>query len=129
MFFGAVLVKDLHVIYSKSCFTRAFDADWSVEEINERFAIRVAVLFEVNNQPVKGSYTFGDRFPNPYIAKQYLEKYKKTHRTLFYSPKKPGFCALERVFPWKRLFYCVILLGISVYFWILQRRLVARGFL
>lgn len=65
-------------------------------------------------------------YKNIWVANKVIDSFKENESLVWYSPREPQLGTLYKVFPYKRLFSTVILLGIFLYFCLLSRYMLKR---
>jgi len=98
---------------------------WSVEKNgSSKFALKASYIFEVEGKKLSGETTFKNPFfLNPESAKAEGKKWACQSWSTWYSPTRPSFSSLERIFPYKSLLQAIISFVVFIYFFILKKYL------
>lgn len=93
---------------------------WSVEQKKtDQFAVLAHYSFEYEDKEYVGAMTTGSFYPNPWAANRAIEKFSEQRWSVWINPKHPNKAVFQKKFPYKSAFSAVILLGLSIYFFIL----------
>jgi len=118
LYMGVNFFIDLHRYFQLSLDTKAQFDNWEIEEVRSGKYIVVA-----SYQYKVGDATYHQRtritktvYPNKYLAKEHLEKWKGSQNWVWVNPKNPHQSGLFRSFPMKKGVHLLLALGILFYF-------------
>ncbi len=93
---------------------------WSVEQKKtDQFVVLAHYSFEYREKEYSGVTATGSLYPNPWAANRAIEKFSEQRWSVWINPKHPDKAVFRKKFPYKSAFSAVILLGLSIYFFIL----------
>jgi hypothetical protein len=88
-----------------------------VEKGSSKFSIKAYFSFETQGHTYQGKTTFSKPYHlNRLSAEKQIKIYTTRQWTVWYQESHPEHCSIERIFPLKKCFYSLMVLGIFLYF-------------
>ena len=88
-----------------------------VEKGSSKFAIKANFSFENQGLIYQGKTTFSKPYHLNYLsAEKQIKIYTAQLWPVWYQESHPEHCSIERIFPFKKCLYSLMLLGIFLYF-------------
>ncbi len=97
---------------------------WEIEETDQNYALKANYSFEIQENIWEKSHRFGDVYVSQAAALADLKAMAKGPWKAWFNPSNPSQASLERVFPTNLLIRMLICYGISIYFFLLSRKLI-----
>ena len=90
---------------------------WKIVKKGSKFAIQAYFSFETQGHTYQGKTTFAKPYHLNYLS---AEKQIKTYTTrqwpVWYQESHPEHSSIERIFPFKKCLYSLMVLGVFLYF-------------
>jgi hypothetical protein len=116
LFVGVKLYS--HYRYDRQVIPSAWE--WEVVEDKKGYPVLFRYDYSYGGKSYSGSSVLAEvSFPSSAAARSYAQSQPKS---VYISSKKPFYASIDRVFPWKNLFYLAMLVGVSGYFTRLYKR-------
>ena len=118
LYMAANFFADLHKYFQLSLDVKAQFDNWDVEEVRSgKYIVVASYQYKVGD----ATYHHKTRitksvYPNIYLAKDHLEKWKGSQNWVWVNPKNPHQADLFRPFPLKKGVHLLLALGILFYF-------------
>lgn len=93
--------------------------NFSIQELSpEKYAVKAFYHYQVGDLTYQGETTFkAPIFLNREAAEQHIQKHWHENKWgVWYSPQKPSYSSLQKLFPFKALFNAVLSVGVLFYF-------------
>ncbi len=99
-----------------------------VEKGSSKFAIKAYFSFENQGRVYQGQTTFSKPYHlNRLSAEKQIKIYTAQQWPVWYQTKHPEHCSIDRVFPFKKCLYSLMVLGVFLYFVYLRHRYFERN--
>lgn len=124
--YGALLaffaLRDLYKYWRLDGTTRGQVQEAQVQEVStSRYDILAAYTYIYGGQTYQGRSSLGKPYQlNKYSAEKAARDIKITPPTVYFSRHDPNISALTRKFPLKSVLNAALVLGISLYLWVLN---------
>jgi hypothetical protein len=100
---------------------------WKVVEKGSKFAIKAYFSFENQGRTHQGKTTFSKPYHlNHLSAEKQIKIYTTQQWPVWYQESYPEHCSIDRVFPFKKCLYSLMVLGVFLYFIYLRHRYLNR---
>ena len=118
LYMGANFFIDLHRYFQLSLDVNAQFENWDVEEVRSgKYIVTASYAYQVDgatyHQKTRMAKTV---YPNKYLAKEHIEKWKDSQNWVWVNPKNPHQSGLFRPFPLKKGIHLLLAVGILFYF-------------
>ena len=108
---------DLHRYFRLEKKSIAKIEKWKVVEKGSKFAIEAYFSFENQGHTYQGKTTFSKPFHlNRLSAEKQIKIYTAKQWSVWYQESHPEHCSIERIFPFKKCLYSLMVLAIFLYF-------------
>ena len=98
-----------------------------VEKGSSKFAIKAYFSFKKQGHTYQGKTTFSKPYHlNHLSAEKQIKIYTTRQWLVWYQESHPEHCSIDRIFPFKKCLYGVMVLGIFFYFVYLRHRYLNR---
>ena len=97
---------------------------WEIEERDQNYVLKANYSFEIQENIWEKSHRFGDVYVSEAAALADLKTMAKQSWKAWFNPSNPSQASLERIFPMNLLIRMLICYGISIYFFLLSRKLI-----
>ncbi len=93
---------------------------WSVQEVKaDQFLVNVHYSYDYQGKSYTGVGSIGSKYPNPWAANRAQQQFVKQEWSIWIHPKHPEKGMLEKKFPYKTAISALVLLGLTIYFFVL----------
>lgn len=93
-----------------------------VEGPHEQYLIEAEYAFyDGNGELQQAKNVLQNRYPNRFLAEKQKEEMLQYQWKVFFKKTRPEKNALQKLFPFKKMFHFVISLGVLIYFLLLQQ--------
>jgi hypothetical protein len=101
---------------------------WEVVEKGSKFAIKAHFSFENQGRTYQGKTTFSKPYHlNRLSAEMQIKIYTPQQWPVWYQESHPEHCSIDRIFPFKKCLYSLMVLGVFFYFVYLSHRYFGRN--
>ena len=98
-----------------------------VEKGSSKFAIKAYFSFENQGRTYQGKTTFSKPYHlNHLSAEKQIKNYTAQQWPVWYQQSHPEQCSIDRIFPFKKCLYSLMVLGVFFYFVHLRHRYLTR---
>lgn len=121
--YGAPVLLQIYRYNVAGDSVKADHVDWTVQTINdEEFRPEATFSYTVDGKHYEKKELFqGEKYRNPYTAKDELKTLAAKYDTVWYRAAYPEEGTLERFYPTKKAFYLGILFALTSYgIWIMK---------
>jgi len=118
LYMGANFLTELYRYFQLSLDVKAKFENWEIEEVSSgKYIVVASYHYKIGEATYHDKYRIEKSiYPNIYLAKEHLEKWKDSQNWVWVNPKNPHQSSLFRSFPFKSGLHLALCIGIIFYF-------------
>ncbi|KIC74261.1 MULTISPECIES: hypothetical protein [Candidatus Protochlamydia] len=124
-FYTINAILDFYHYQRLNCSRPANEIKWSIKKVNdETFVPKGFYQFTYKGERISGYTSFQQHYLNPFAAKEAIDRLANANLQVWFDSSTPNFSTLEKNFPFKKIFYSLILWVLIFYLLWLDRRVI-----
>jgi uncharacterized protein DUF3592 len=122
LWFGGMACFELWGYFRLKSFAPAQVERWEIKESSAKYFLEGTYKYEVDGKLYEGRSRLKEpSFLNRLSAEEELKRWEGVRWSVWYNPSAPQVSSLQKLFPYKRVIYAVLSLGLFVYFLLFPR--------